>query len=131
MTHDPQGRFGAAQLISDTLSDFSDLIKKEVDLAKAEMADKISTKVMGGVWIGIAGFVGLLGLFVVIQAIIFAIASFGIAMYWSCLIVAAGLFVIAGGLFLYGRHDANEDLVPTRSVRQLKRDVATAKEQMQ
>ena len=68
--------------------------------------------------------------FIVLQAIILAIASYGIAVNWSCLIVAAGLAVLAAIAFLKGRADAQEDLTPGRAIHQIKRDISTAKEQL-
>jgi len=131
MTHDPNGRFLGTQLIGETLSHFADLMKKEIDLATAEISAKMAAKAMAGVWMGVAAFVGLIGLMVLVEAVVFGIASYGIALHWACLIVAVALFVISGGFFLIGRRDAAESMVPSRSVRQLKQDMATAKEQVQ
>jgi len=77
-----------------------------------------------------AGVLGLLALFIVLQAIIFAIADFGIAMHWACLIVAAGVAAIAAIVFFKARADAKEEFTPDRTIHQIKRDIATAKEQL-
>jgi len=127
---DSSSRFSATQLIGDTLSHFADLMKSEINLAKAEIAEKLAAKAMAGVWMAVAGVVALIGVMVLVEAAVFAIASYGIALHWSCLIVAAVLLIVSCILFLVGKRNAEETLVPTRSVRQLQRDLATAKEQI-
>ena len=77
-----------------------------------------------------AAVLGLVALLLVIEAAVFAITAFGVAPYWSCVIVAAVLGVAAGGFYVLGRADADEDLTPTRTIRQVKQDIATAKEQL-
>jgi hypothetical protein len=68
--------------------------------------------------------------FVLLQAIIFGLASFGLAMHWSCLIVAVVLVAIAGAFFAKARADAQRKLAPDRTIRQLQRDISTAREQL-
>jgi hypothetical protein len=65
-----------------------------------------------------------------VQAVVFGITSYGIALHWSCLIVAGVLAAIAVLSFLKGRSDAKEELAPTRTINQVKQDIATAKEQL-
>jgi hypothetical protein len=77
-----------------------------------------------------AGGLGLITVFILIQAVIFAIASYGIAVHWACLIVAAGLAGVAALCFFQGRADAQEELPPNRTIHQIKRDITTAKEQL-
>jgi uncharacterized membrane protein YqjE len=116
--------------MSEVVADLADLFQKELRLAKAEISSKISTKISAGIWASAAAVLALMAVFIVLQAIIFAIASYDIAMHWSCLIVAAGLAVLAAVAFLKGRADAREDLTPGRTIHQIKRDISTAKEQL-
>ena len=60
----------------------------------------------------------------------FGITTFGIALHWSCLIVAAVLAAAGGAAYAKGIADAREELTPTRTIRQVKQDIATAKEQL-
>jgi hypothetical protein len=64
------------------------------------------------------------------EAAIFAIASLGLALYWSCLIVAAVIGGCAAATFLYGRSTMPNTFVPTRSVSQVSEDIRTVKEQL-
>jgi triphosphoribosyl-dephospho-CoA synthetase len=116
--------------VSDVVADVADLFQKELRLAKAEILSKISTKLRAGIWMSAAGVLGLISAFILLQAVIFAIASLGIAMHWACLIVAAGLAAISALCFFRGRADALEELTPHRTIHQIKRDISTAKEQL-
>lgn len=119
-----------ARLISTLTNDVNDLLRKEMRLARAEMSEKISNVMSAGIGYASAALFGLIALLLLIQALVFWIASQGIALHWSSLIVAAGMAVIAAGFYLYGRSAANESLVPRRAVRQLNADIRAAKEQL-
>jgi len=118
------------RILSIVVGDLADLVQKELRLARTEVVDKLSTKMQAGIWMAAAGMLGLIALLLVVQAAVFAIASFGIALHWSCLIVAAAVALLAGMAILKGRSDAQEEITPTRTINQIKRDIATAKEQL-
>ena len=118
------------QAVSDVVGDLADLFQKEMRLARAELSAKITTKLRAGVWMSAAGVLGLIAGLLVVQAAVFAIASYGIALHWACLIVAGVALAIATLAYFKGRSDAQEELAPTRTIHQIKRDIATAKEQL-
>ncbi|MFL6799724.1 MAG: phage holin family protein [Xanthobacteraceae bacterium] len=115
---------------SEVAADLADLFQKELRLARAELSDKLSHKVSAGIWMSVAGVLGLVAALVLIEAAVFAIASFGIALHWACLIVAAILGALAAGFYFKGKSDAREELTPARTIHQVRRDIATAKEQL-
>jgi hypothetical protein len=78
----------------------------------------------------VAGALGLAAALLLVEAAVFAIASFGIALHWSCLIVAGILAVAAAAAFFQGRSAAQDELLPTRTARQISQDIRTAKEQL-
>jgi hypothetical protein len=116
--------------VSDVVSDLADLFQKEIRLARAELTDKLTTKLTAGVWMSAAGVLAVIASFLVLQAAVFAIASYDIAMHWSCLIVAGIVVAIAIGLYLKGRSDAREEMAPRRTINQIKQDISIAKEQL-
>ena len=116
--------------VSDVVSDLADLFQKEMRLARAELSAKIATKLQAGVWMSAAAVLGVIAALLVVQAAVFAIASYGITLHWSCLIVAGVVAAIAVFSYLRGRSDAQEELAPTRTINQIKRDISTAKEQL-
>jgi hypothetical protein len=115
--------------LSDVIADLADLVQKEMRLARAELSSKLSLKLRGGVWMASAGVLALIAGLLVIEAAVFGIASFGIALHWSCLLVAAILAVAAGTAYAVGRGDLNAPVTPERTIRQFKKDVTTAREQ--
>jgi hypothetical protein len=130
MVHDSLRDSGLVRAVTDLLADLSDLVQKEIRLARAEVSEKISAKLQGGGWMAGAGILALIALLLLIEAAVFAIASFGLALYWACLLVAAIIAAAAAALFYHGRSLAEQKLLPTRSVRQLKQDIEIAKEQL-
>ena len=94
--------------LADVLDDLPDLLQKEIRLAQAEFTKKIKDGVQASAWMMVAGLLGLVAFFILLQAAIFAIASLGLALHWSCLIVAAVIGGFSAAAFLYGR--SNEDL---------------------
>jgi hypothetical protein len=116
--------------VSNVVADLADLFQKEIRLGRAEISDKITTKLQAGAWMSAAGVLALIAGLLVVQAVVVGIASYGIALHWSCLIVAGVLAAFAVMLFSKGRFDAKGELAPTRAINQVKQDIATAKEQL-
>lgn len=118
------------RILSTVVGDLADLVQKELRLARTEIVDKLSKKLQASIWMAAAGVLGLITLLLIVQAAVFAVASFGIALHWSCLVVATAVAVLASVAFLKGRSDAQEELTPTRTINQIKQDISTAKEQL-
>ena len=118
------------RILSTVIGDLADLVQKEVQLARTEIVGKLSTKLQASIWIAAAGVLGFITLLLLVEAAVFGISSFGIALHWSCLIVAAALALLAGVAFLKGRADAREEMTPTRTINQIKQDISTAREQL-
>jgi len=126
---DPQDAtlIGAA---SDLLAAFSDLVRKELRLAHAEMSQKLSQRLRAVVWIAAAAILGLLAVLLVAEGAVFALASAGLALHWSCLLMAAILAALAATSFYAGQGSISGDLSPDRTVRQFNEAVRAAREQL-
>jgi hypothetical protein len=130
MAHEQLKNSALPRALSDVLADLGDLFQREMKLARAELSAKLSTKLRAGIWLSAAGVLGVLVALLVVQAAVFGIASFGIAMHWSCLIVAGVLAAVAAAAFFKGRADAREELTPTRTIHQINQDIRATKEQL-
>ena len=130
MASEALGKTGLARSLADVLGDVSDLLSKQIQLAKSEIMANIGRGVRTAVWAGAAAFLFLLAAILVVEAIVFGIASAGIALHWACLLVAALLVVIGAALLIYARSAGANALVPERSIRQVNRDIGVAKEQL-
>ena len=115
---------------SKVVTDLADLMQKEMQLARAELSEKLSISIRAGVWMSAAAVLAIASGFLVVQASVLGLsAATGIALHWSCLIVAAILAAAAGAGFSKGRADVPEQLTPDRAINQVKQDLAVAKEQ--
>ena len=54
--------------VSNVVGDLADLFQKEMRLARAELSDKITTKLRAGIWMSAAGVLGLIAGLLVVQA---------------------------------------------------------------
>jgi len=115
---------------SKVITDLADLMQKEMRLAQAELSEKLSISIRAGVWMSAAAVLAIVGVFLIVQAIVLGLSTAtGIALHWSCLIVAAVLAAAAGAGFSKGRADVPEQLTPDRAINQVKQDISVAKEQ--
>jgi len=116
--------------VTDVLEALPDLFRKEIRLAQAEFGEKVKDGIKASAWMIVAGFFALICFLILIEAAIFGIASLGLALHWSCLLVAGLLGAAAAGSFFYGRSAMPDTLVPARSVREVNEDIRTVKEQL-
>lgn len=115
---------------SKVVTDLADLMQKEVQLARAELSEKLSISIRAGVWMSVAAVLAIASGFLIVQASVLGLsAATGIALHWSCLLVAAVLAAAAGAGFTKGRADVPDQLTPDRAINQVKQDIAVAKEQ--
>lgn len=118
-----------SNLLGDALSQFAKLFQNEVDLAKAELGEKVQQ--LGGAM----GFFAA-GAVLVIPAVVmalFALSAALIAAGWSqpisYLASAVLAAVLAGVLFAVGRNRLDtRNLAPRETMRQLEKDRNTVKE---
>jgi uncharacterized membrane protein YqjE len=90
-------------LVSLAVSDVSQLIKCEMDLAKLELKRDVTRLGIGGALIGIAGFVGCLILVMLCFALAYGLITIGIWSWAAFLIVAGVCLVLAGAAVLIGK----------------------------
>ena len=109
----------------------STLVRKEVELAKAEMAIKAKRIGVGAGAFGAAGIVALFALGALTATLILALAT-AMSGWIAALIVTALYGAVAGALALVGRQrvEAGTPPVPERAIESSKQDVETAKERV-
>jgi VIT1/CCC1 family predicted Fe2+/Mn2+ transporter len=129
MTHETRD-LTLVSALKELFSDLSDLVKKELRLARAEMTESVKAGLQAGIWMAAAGVLGLIAALLVIQAIVFGLASLGLGVGWASLIVAVVLGIAAAAAFFYGRSLARDSLRADRTVRQINRDITAVREQL-
>ncbi|MBW3096341.1 phage holin family protein [Pseudohoeflea coraliihabitans] len=117
------------ELLKDALSHVSSLVRKEIDLARAEVNENLhSAGVAVGLIIG-AVVVALTALNVLSAALVAALAELGLGAGWAALIVGVVLAVVAYAMMKKGANDLKlRNLAPSRTVKNVKRDASAAKE---
>jgi uncharacterized membrane protein YqjE len=120
------------ELLKELSEQTSTLVRKELELAKAEMAEKGKQAGIGAGMFGGAGLFGLLAMIALTACFIVAL-DHAVTDWLAALIVAALYAAIAGVLALTGRNKVREaaPAVPEQTVETVKEDVEWAKTQRQ
>jgi uncharacterized membrane protein YqjE len=121
----------AARNFGDLFSDLADLFGKELRLGVSELKEGFATMTQAAVFFAAAGLIAIFALFLLLVGIVHLIASFGLALHWSYLLVAVALFAAAAILIYVGRAKAAPaNLIPKRTLVQLSETARTLKEQI-
>src|SRR6185437_4905541 len=118
-------------ILSSLLGQFTMLLRKEGELARTEMSEKVS-QVAAGLALVVGGAVLLIpALVVLLGAAVAALERAGIAPPFSALIVGGVGLVIGLILLLVGASRFKmENLVPRKTINQLQEDASVAKQQV-
>jgi hypothetical protein len=81
MAHDRLLNSGLTRALTDLLSDLADLVRKEIQLAKAEVTEKVASGLRASVWMLAAAVFGLIAALLMVEAAVFAIVIFGLALH--------------------------------------------------
>ena len=120
-----------ADIVRDLLTETSTLLRKEGQLARAEISEKVDQAVRGLGFI-VAGAVLLTpALVVLLGAAVAAMIEAGMDPHWAALIVG-GIALIIGLVLVWlgARAFKAERLAPSRTIAHVKSDVSLAKHQL-
>ena len=127
----PPGERPLGELLSDLTSKLQELVRKEIELARAEIKQEVDKAVKGVAAFAVAGVIGLLAAIALVFAAAWGLSELvpeGVAF----LIVGVVLLAVAGGLFMAGKKKVAEvSPVPERTMETVKEDVQTAKDSLQ
>lgn len=128
MTDTQTGR-SAVNLLSDTMTNVSELVRSEVDLARAEISENLTRAGTAVGMIAGAAIIALVALNVLAAALVAALTEAGLAAGWSALIVGGILAIVAWILIGKGLNDLKlSSLAPSRTAKNVRRDAATVRE---
>lgn len=118
-------------IVRDLLADTSTLLRKESELARAEISEKIDAAIRG-IGFAVGGAVLLIpALVILLNAAVAAIVDAGIDPRWAALAVGGVALVVAAALIWGGvRAFAVERLAPKRTISHVRRDVSLARNQL-
>ena len=118
-------------LVADVVNNFTILLRKEAQLARTEMSEKISDLAIGmGLLVG--GSVLLIpALVVLLQSAVTALVDANVRLVWAALIVGGATLLIGLVLLALGINRLKAARpVPDRTIEQLQRDAKVAKQQV-
>ena len=124
-----EDRASLGELVSNLSEKLSSLVRDEIRLAKAEMAEKAKHAAVGlGLFVG-AALLGFFGLAVLIATAVLGLAN-AVAPWLAALIVALVLLAITAVLALLGKKALAQGVPPTPEKAQasIKQDVEALKE---
>ena len=117
------------KLFGDAVEQLGKLVQNEAQLAKAELAEKIAQAGVGAAYIGTAAVLCIPVLVLLLMSLALFLVQAGLAPAVAHLAAAGCGAVICGILAMMGlSYFKTEQLKPKVTIRQIERDVATAKE---
>lgn len=121
-------------LISGLTQDVTILVRKETELAKTEVSEKVSQAIAGLVFLAVAAVVLLGGFIVLLDAAVYGLSEVlppDLAPWLAALIVGIVVIVIGFILLQKGRDDLKaKNLIPEKTVASIKQDQKLVKEQV-
>jgi Putative Actinobacterial Holin-X, holin superfamily III len=118
-------------IFTDIVNQMRTLVRKEAQLARVEMSEKI-TQVAIGLGLIVVGAVLLMpALVILLQAGVAGLVEYGIKDPWAALIIGGAALLIGIILALIGASRLKADrLVPNKTIHQVQRDISVAKDQV-
>ena len=122
------GAQGLSGLLGHVATDIIDLVRGEVQLARAELDQKFNRIIMAAIWLVGGALVAFAGLVVILQGVAAALAlvlpTWAASLIVGVLIVVVGALLARSGLAMLSL----KTLIPDRTVSSLQKDVQVVKE---
>lgn len=120
------------ELFSDLSEQTSNLVKKEIELARHEITRSTTDLAKRSAMIAVGGVVAYAGAIIVLMGLGWLLIQFGLPP-WLALLLVGGLTVAIGAFLAYRAMNElkNMSVVPERTVETIKEDVEWAKDQTQ
>jgi drug/metabolite transporter (DMT)-like permease len=126
---DLEGR-SIGQLLRDLADDVTQLIRKELALARSEASDNVGRMTTAVVSIAAGALLGLAALIVLLDAVVLRLSNH--MPDWVAAIIVGGVVAVIGYILVHkGQKDLSAGrLAPTRTAESLRKDVHLVKEQV-
>jgi hypothetical protein len=123
------GNKSAAGLLSDAIAHMSSLVRKEVDLARAEVSENVNRAAVAIGLLAAALVIALTALNVLAAALVAGLADWGLGAGWAALLVGVVLAVVALALAMKAKNDLKlTNIAPSRTAKNVQRDAQALKE---
>ena len=119
------------EIFSSILNQLTNLFRKEMQLARTEVSEKVGQAVGGIVMVLIGAVLLIPALVILLQAGVAALIDAGMEAHWAALIVGGAALLLGAILAMIGVSRLKaENLAPKRTIEQLRQDTVVAKEQV-
>jgi hypothetical protein len=116
-------------LITDVIGDAAHLFQTEIRLIRTEINEKINRLANGGTLVAAGAVAAMAAVFLLLQAIVRWLAVAGLPDQWGYLLIGLVIAGVATALLMKGINKVKStNLMPDRTLDQLKADFATVKE---
>ncbi len=119
---------GLGGLLGNVATDIGELVRGEVQLARAELNQKLNRVILSAIWLIGGALVAFAGLVVVLQGVAAALAL--VLPTWAASMIVGVLIIVVGALFARSGLAmlSLKALTPDRMASNLQKDVAVVKE---
>jgi hypothetical protein len=117
-----------SRAVGDVFQDVAQLIQKELQFARAELATNLHAVAWKVAGVAIAVVFALVALLVLTEAAIFALVNQGLAPHIACLLVGGAAALIA--IITYAASRGRTPVSPSRTLAHMNADIRTAKEHL-
>lgn len=118
----PAPRAGVADLLGQLGGDIAGLVRKEVELVRAELSEKLNAAGKAVAEVAAGGLLLMAALLVLLQALVLTLSKF-MDPIWASLLVGIGVAAVGYMVLRAGMKAISpKGLAPDRSARQLKKD---------
>lgn len=117
------------ELVADMVGDMTDLVRKESQLVRAEVTEKIQDATRAGGMLAVGGALLLGAFLVLLQALVLALSK-AMDPLWASIIVGVVVGLVGYSFIKRAMKKVQpSELTPDRSARQIRKDVGLVKEQ--
>jgi len=120
-----------SDLISGLVNDAQQLVRREIDLAKREVAIEVDKVKQGAVALGVGAGLAVIGALLLGQMLVYLVQSLTGLSLWVSYLIIGGLIAIGGvlGLMQGIKRMKEVDPVPRETIESVKEDIQWIKEQ--
>jgi Putative Actinobacterial Holin-X, holin superfamily III len=115
------------QLVAEATADVQEIVRAEIALAKAELAQDAKRVGVGAGMFGAAGYLGFLASIVLTISAGYGLTEAGLPAWAAFLVLGVALLLVAGILALVGKGQVSKVRPPERTIRSTKAAIAAVK----
>jgi hypothetical protein len=120
-----------SDLLSGLIGDAQQLVRREIDLAKREVAIEVNKVKQGAIALGIGAGLALIGALLLGHMLVYLVQTLADLSLWVSYLIVGGLFAVGGGLLLMQgiKRIKDVDPMPRETIESVKEDIQWIKEQ--